>query len=126
MGLDMRVDFKPKDETKPDIQIMEGNGRSMYRFLRNWIGDERYGQYIPLTEESCTELIDKALEQEMADGFGDTNGIELMTYIASTLDGDLYGATQFIRVLSVIKATLRYFREHGMDPDGTFTVEADW
>lgn len=67
MGLDFRLRYKyHKDNRAEDFCIiMEGQGRAAFNFLREWVGDERYGENILLSKEDIQELINEAIKQEV-------------------------------------------------------------
>lgn len=133
MGLDMVIAYFPNGKVgndgyvdpdrNPDMKILfDGSGRSAYAFLREWVGDNRYGKYIPLTVADATELIDLAAEQErVAEYSASYNPI-----VESVFDDFSYGAIGFIKAMSGILGLLFYAKNGGVGIPGVFAVEADW
>ena len=67
MGLDFRLwckRFDADDGTAHEIDVCTGQGRAEFAFLRNWVGDDRYGEDIELTIADVDEII--AAEQSQA------------------------------------------------------------
>lgn len=64
MGLDISLRFRKKGTDLTRTCIKEFNGRSEFACIRDWVGDERYGKYIPLDEPNFKSLCG-AIEQEM-------------------------------------------------------------
>lgn len=58
MGLDFKVWCRKNDE---DAVLFSGNGRTAFRFLKKWVGDERYGEDIELSLDDVDTLINEAL-----------------------------------------------------------------
>lgn len=64
MGLDLRLTYK-KDKV-----LYDGNGRSAFYYVREWVegkGDGFYGVDIQLTKEDVDYLIDRAIEAYLED-----------------------------------------------------------
>lgn len=135
MGLDMRIAYFPNGKLDDDgfvdrdcvdndemKIIYEGNGRSAYAFLRDWLGDDRYGEYVPLTAVDIHDLIDLAVEQErVAEYSASYNPI-----VESVFDSIDYGALGFIRAISGVLGLITYAKNGGTLVPGIFAVEADW
>ena len=57
MGLDYRVWCRKNGE---EAILFEGQGRTAFRFLSSWVGEERYGKDIKLSYADVLKLIEQA------------------------------------------------------------------
>ena len=109
MGLDLRLSYK-KEES-----IYEGNGRTAFAFVKNWVlskGEEFYGQDIQLTKEDVDILIESAIVQYLED-FDSKE--ELIKEAIS--DYHTYFYTEFLGKLLAIKGSEDY---------SNYYLECDW
>ena len=109
MGLDLRLSYR-KEES-----IYEGNGRTAFAFVRNWVlnkGEDFYGKDIQLTKEDVETLIETAIVQYLEDF--DTVAEVIKDAIS---DDHTYFYTEFLGKLLAIKGSEDY---------SNYYLECDW
>lgn len=111
MGLDLRLSYKTEES------IYEGNGKTAFAFVRNWVlnkGEEFdfYGKDIQLTKEDVDILINSAIAQWLGDF--DTVAEVIKDAIS---DCHTYYYTEFLGKLLAIKGSEDY---------SNYYLECDW
>lgn len=130
MGLDMEIRLIKKNNRNITKTIMEGSGRIEFSWLREWIGDDRYGKFVELDEAMAQELIQLAIDSIKADEEdGDPDLFELDSdaaiedrisiYIIEQISGEYTrGTPKAIALLSLWNV---------LDAAGwIMTIECDW
>ena len=113
MGLDFKLIHKTYGE------IIEGNGRSEFRFVRKWVESKKttdfdsYGKYIQLTESDINWLINES--------FLEHDGKDINSFIDSCMASDSNGYVcnhkPLIKILLRIKGSKDY---------ENYYLECDW
>lgn len=109
MGLDLRLSYKKE---KP---LYEGNGRSAFYYVRDWVegkGEGFYGVDIQLTKEDLDLLIGKAVEAYIDDYDSEA---ELISDAIS--DSPYFFYVEFLGKLLAIKGSGDY---------ENYYLECDW
>lgn len=128
MGLDFRLwckRFDADDDTAHDIDVCTGQGRAEFAFLRNWVGDDRYGEDIELTIADINEII--AAEQSQ---------VRVGEPVSCLLDHICYGelgsayntfnSTALVIKLHEIRDYLTAVKGKKISNTAKFYIECDW
>lgn len=133
MGLDFRLRYKyHKDNCAGDFYtIMDGQGRAAFNFLREWVGDERYGENILLSKEDIQELINRAIKQEVGGEFSDYKSdanfldacVKNMHYIDESVVGD---PCALVSALMLILGRMQWEEINPSKNRMEYFIECDW
>lgn len=127
MGLDFRLWCKRFDADNDiyNVDVCTGQGRAEFAFLRNWVGDDRYGEDIELTIADVDEII--AAEQSQAQ-VGEPVSC-LLDHICYGELGSAYNtfnSTALVLKLNEIRDYLVAVKGKKIPNVAKFYIECDW
>lgn len=117
MGLDYHVWCRKNDES---ADVFSGCGRAAFKFLSTWVGSERYGDDIPLTEENIKTLIKLALDYAK-----DYLSEEELDYRAINDSSDSFFVNDPLSFACYLKHVQTYLELLG-DKAPKYFIECDW